>query len=128
MTISEAAEKYGLTPDTLRYYEKQGLIPPVTRTQSGLRDYTAGDLRWVEFIRCMRGAGVSIEALAEYVSLFRQGNRSIARRKQILISEREKIAERIAELQAALNRLDKKLDGYEERMQKLEENFYQEPD
>ena len=128
MTISEAAEKYGLTPDTLRYYEKQGLIPPVTRTVSGLRDYAEGDLKWVEFIRCMRGAGVSIEALTEYVALFRQGSRSIARRKEILIAEREKIAERIAELQAALDRLDKKLDGYEERMLKVEQNFYQEPD
>ncbi len=128
MTISEAAGKYGLTPDTLRYYEKQGLIPPVTRTASGLRDYTAGDLRWVEFIRCMRGAGVSIEALSEYVALFRQGSQSIAQRKEILIAEREKIAKRIAELQAAINRLDQKLDGYEERMQKFEKNFYQEPD
>ena len=128
MTISEAAQKYGLTTDTLRYYEKQGLIPPVTRTASGLRDYREGDLKWVEFIRCMRGAGVSVEALAEYVSLFRQGSGSIAQRKQILISERGKIAGRIAELQAALDRLDRKLDGYEERMQKLEQNFYQEPD
>jgi DNA-binding transcriptional MerR regulator len=128
MTISEAAEKFGLTPDTLRYYEKQGLIPPVTRTASGLRDYAEGDLKWVEFIRCMRGAGVSIEALTEYVALFRQGSRSIAKRKEILVAEREKIAERIAELQAALNRLDRKLDGYEERMLKIERNFYQEPD
>lgn len=128
MTISQAAEKYGLTADTLRYYEKQGLIPAVTRTSSGLRDYAPGDLRWVEFIRCMRGAGVSIEALTEYVSLFREGSGSIARRKEILVAEREKIAGRIAELRAALDRLDRKLDGYEERMLKLEQNFYQEPD
>ena len=128
MTISEAAEKFGLTADTLRYYEKQGLIPPVTRTASGLRDYAAGDLRWVEFIRCMRGAGVSIEALTEYVSLFQEGRGSIARRKEILTAERGKIAGRIAELQAALDRLERKLDGYEERMLKFEQNLYQEPD
>ncbi len=128
MTISQAAERYGLTADTLRYYEKQGLIPAVTRTASGLRDYAPGDLRWVEFIRCMRGAGVSIEALAEYVTLFQEGSGSIARRKEILVGERGKIAGRIAELQAALDRLDRKLDGYEERMLKLEQNFYQDPD
>lgn len=128
MTISEAAQKYGLTTDTLRYYEKQGLIPPVTRTASGLRDYREGDFKWVEFIRCMRGAGVSIEALSNYVLLFRQGSASIAARKAILVAEREKIAGRIAELQAARNRLDRKLDGYEERMLGLERNFYREPD
>lgn len=128
MTISEVVKKYGLTADTLRYYERQGLIPPVSRTASGLRDYTEQDLRWVGFIRCMRGAGVSIEALTEYVSLFREGKDSISRRKEILTAEREKIAARVAELQAALDRLDKKLDGYEERMLLLEQNLYHAPD
>ena len=128
MTIAEAAAKYGVTPDTLRYYEKQGLIPRVTRTKSGLRDYKDSDVRWVEFIKCMRAAGVSIEALAEYVRLFQQGKNSIPQRKEILIRQREAIAERIAELTVALNRLDKKLDGYEERMLKYEADFYHSPD
>ena len=128
MTISEVVKKYGLTADTLRYYERQGLIPPVSRTASGLRNYTEQDLRWVGFIRCMRGAGVSIEALTEYVSLFREGKDSISRRKEILTAEREKIAARVAELQAALDRLDRKLDGYEERMLLLEQNLYHAPD
>ena len=128
MTISEVAREYGLSADTLRYYEKQGLIPPVTRLQSGLRNYTASDLKWVEFIRCMRSAGVSIEALTEYVSLFQEGNESIAARKQILVQERAKIARRIADLQAALARLDHKLDDYEKRMLQYEKGLYHEPD
>lgn len=128
MTISEVAKKFGLSADTLRYYEKQGLIPPVTRSESGLRNYTETDLKWVEFIRCMRSAGVSIEALTEYVSLFQKGNESIAERKQILTDERAKIAQRITDLEAALTRLDHKLDGYEERMITYEKGLYREPD
>ncbi len=128
MTISEVAKAYGLSADTLRYYEKQGLIPPVTRLESGLRNYTESDLKWVEFIRCMRSAGVSIEALTEYVSLFQKGNESIAARKQILVQERAKITRRISDLQAALARLDHKLDGYEKRMLQYEKGLYHEPD
>jgi DNA-binding transcriptional MerR regulator len=128
MTISEAAAKYELTPDTLRYYEREGLIPPVRRTPSGLRDYDEGDLRWVEFIKCMRAAGVSIEALSQYVALFAQGRSTIQARKAILVEQRAHIAARVEELQAALSRLDRKLDGYEERMLKFEENLYHSPD
>lgn len=128
MTIAETAKVYGLTADTLRYYERAGLIPPVGRTPGGVRDYRPGDLRWVEFIKCMRDAGVSVEALVEYVALFRQGKASVARRKEILERQRSEIAGRIEALQETLARLDKKLDGYEERMMGIEENLYQAPD
>ncbi len=128
MTIMEAAQKFALSADTLRYYERIGLIPPVHRTGGGMRDYTQEDLKWVEFIKCMRSAGVSIETLVEYVALFRAGKESIQTRKALLLEQRQQIADRIAELQTALTRLDKKLDGYEERMLKYEENLYQSPD
>jgi len=72
MTIKEVSEKYGLSQDTLRYYEKIGLIPRISRNGSGVRDYTEEDCRWIEFIKCMRNAGVQIEALIEYVKLFRR--------------------------------------------------------
>lgn len=128
MTIAEVAAKFDLSADALRYYERIGLIPPVTRTASGLRDYREGDLKWVEFIKCMRSAGVSIEALVEYVALFQRGRESIKARKSLLTEQRRQIADRIGELQQALARLDRKLDGYEERMLKIEENLYQSPD
>ncbi len=128
MTITEVADKYGLSAGTLRYYERIGLVPKVTRTSGGIRDYTEEDLRWVEFIKCMRSAGVSIETLVEYVALFQCGKVSIQARKALLIEQRQRIADRIVELQAALNRLDHKLDGYEERMSKIEENLYHSPD
>lgn len=117
MTIAEVSKQYELTADTLRYYERIGLIPPVHRNSSGNRDYTEEDCRWVSFIKCMRNAGLSIEILLEYVTLFRQGDETRKVRKELLIEQRRQIVERIDELQSTLSYLDKKIDGYESCMQ-----------
>lgn len=123
MTITEVSKKYGLSTDTLRYYERIGLIPPVTRNSSGNRDYTESDCKWVKFIKCLRSAGLSIEILSEYVELFQKGNDTISERKELLFEQRNQIAEKINELQETLSFLDQKIDGYEERMLKFEEEL-----
>jgi DNA-binding transcriptional MerR regulator len=123
MTITEVAKKYNLTPDTLRYYERIGLLPNVARTSGGIRDYSEDDCRWVEYIKCMRSAGVSIETLVEYVTLFHQGKKTIPARKKLLTEQRKQIVDKIEELNAVLTKLDWKLDGYEERMLQCEENL-----
>jgi DNA-binding transcriptional MerR regulator len=123
MTIAEVGKKYDLTADTLRYYERIGLIPPVGRNSSGNRDYSDEDCRWVNFIKCMRSAGLSIEVLIEYVSLFQRGSETVSVRKELLIEQRRQIVEKIEELQNTLSYLDTKIDGYEERMLKIEENL-----
>lgn len=74
MTIAMVSRRYGLSQDTLRYYERVGMIPPVHRTESGLRDYTEEDCRWVELAKCMRGAGLPVEKMVAYVKLCRQGD------------------------------------------------------
>ena len=117
MTIAEVSKHYELTADTLRYYERIGLIPPVNRNSSGNRDYTEEDCRWVSFIKCMRNAGLSIEILLEYVTLFRQGDETRGVRKELLIEQKRQIVERIDELQSTLSYLDKKIDGYENCIQ-----------
>ena len=66
MTIKEVSEKYDITQDTLRYYERVGMIPQVTRTAGGIRNYSEEDLRWVELAKCMRSAGLPVEAMIEY--------------------------------------------------------------
>lgn len=114
MTIAEVSRKYGITADTLRYYERIGLIPPVPRNGRGIRDYDEKACAWVEFIKCMRGAGLQIDALTEYVSLFPQGEASAAARKQILVEQRQQLAGRIAAMQAVLDRLDYKISIYGE--------------
>ncbi len=84
MTISEVAKKFGMSEDALRYYEKIGIIPPVLRTSGGIRNYADDDIHWVEFAKRMRDAGVSTEALVEYVSLVFEGKKTVSRRKKIL--------------------------------------------
>ncbi len=124
MTISEIAKKYDLTPDTLRYYERIGLIPPVPRNASGLRDYDEESCNWVEFIKCMRGAGLPIEVLIDYVQLFRKGDSTVPARKEILIEQREILRAKIEELQKTLARLDYKIELYESgKMKKCEEKL-----
>lgn len=123
MTITEVSRKYNLTADTLRYYERIGLIPPVNRNNSGVRDFTEEDCNWVQFIKCMRGAGLSIEVLIEYVKMFQEGNSTVKARKELLIEQRNQLADRIREMQETLDRLDKKIDGYEERVLRKEKDL-----
>lgn len=121
MTIAEVSKTFGLTADTLRYYERIGLIPPVKRSSSGIRDYDEKDRNWVEFIKCMRGVGIPVEMLIEYVAMFRLGKETIAARKALLVEQRQQLADKIVAMQAVLERLDMKIDGYEERCLKFEE-------
>ncbi len=98
MTISEVSKKFELSADTLRYYERIGLIPAVPRNQSGLRDYDEESCNWVEFIKCMRSAGLPIEVLIEYVSLFREGDNTLEARKDLLIEQRELLCKKIEDM------------------------------
>ncbi len=125
MTIAEVSKKYDISADTLRYYERIGLIPPVNRSRSGIRDYTEEDCRWVEFAKCMRGAGLQVEALIEYVALFQQGDETVPARKQLLIEQRDQLNERITLLQQTLERLNRKIDGYEQIILPVEQQLRQ---
>jgi DNA-binding transcriptional MerR regulator len=120
MTIAEVGRKYELTVDTLRYYERIGLIPPVKRNTSGNREYSEEDCKWVHFIKCMRSAGLSIETLIEYVSMFQKGDETITTRKELLIEQRRKIAEKIEELTNTMAYLDVKIDNYDNVMLRCE--------
>ncbi len=123
MTISEVAEKYQLTADTLRYYERIGLLPRVQRNNSGIRDYSEEDCNWVGFIKCMRSAGLSIEVLVEYVSLFQQGDSTVDARKDLLIEQREELERRLAEMQQTLSYLNNKIEHYDDNMSRCEKNL-----
>ena len=114
MTIAEVAKKYDISADTLRYYERIGLHPAVRRNKSGIRDYSETDCSWVEFIKCMRGAGLPIEVLIEYISLYQMGDSTVEARKELLIEERNNLVERIEEMQKTLERLNYKIEKYDE--------------
>lgn len=122
MTITEVSRKYDITADTLRYYEKIGLIPPVPRTKGGVRNYDEDSCRWIELMKCMRRAGVQIEALIEYVALYKQGDETLDARKAILIEQRSQLIGRMEDMQASLKRLNEKIELYESG-QMREENL-----
>ncbi len=114
MTISEVSKKYNLTADTIRYYEKEGLIPTVPRDKNGIRDFDENSCGWIEFIKCMRSAGLEIETLKKYVTLFRQGTKTVKERKLLLIEQREKLLKKQEDIKATLDRLNYKIEKYEE--------------
>ena len=113
MTIKEVSEKYEISQDTLRYYERVGMIPPVTRTASGIRDYQESDLGWVELAKCMRSAGLPVEAMIEYVKLTQEGDATIPARLQLLKEQRESLLEQKEKINATLERLNYKIGRYE---------------
>ena len=121
MPIAEVSKRFGLSADTLRYYERIGLIPPVPRNSSGIRDYDEVSCGWIELMKCMRAAGVQIEALIDYVSLFQQGDETLDARKALLMEQREQLAARIEQMQQSLARLDDKIARYEQGLMKKEQ-------
>lgn len=114
MTIAETSKKYGLTADTLRYYERIGLIPPVPRTKGGVRNYDDASCGWIELVKCMRSAGVQIEALIQYSALFQRGEETVGERKALLEEQRRQLLERREDIQRSLDRLTKKIESYDQ--------------
>lgn len=123
MTIAEVSRKYDISSDTLRYYERIGLIPPVPRTKSGIRNYDENSCGWIELMKCMRKAGVQIEALIEYVALFQKGDETVNARKELLIEQRNQLRERMREMQQSLDHLDQKIDKYEQGLMLVEKKL-----
>ncbi len=113
MTIKDVCEKYHISPDTLRYYERVGAIPEVGRTKGGIRDYNEQDISWVENAICMRNAGVPVEMVIEYVKLYQQGDETFAARRDLLKEAREEILKQIEKYQKELERLEYKIERYD---------------
>lgn len=107
----------------MRYYERMGLIPPVPRNKNGIRDFSEESCRWIELMKCMRRAGVQIEALTEYVALFLQGNATIDARKAVLTEQRNHLMECMEDMQATLNRLNLKIEQYEQGLMTTEKQL-----
>ncbi|MEV5030275.1 MerR family transcriptional regulator [Paenibacillus sp. LPE1-1-1.1] len=123
MRMAEVSTKFELSQDTLRYYERIGLLPPVNRNKSGIRDYTEENLRWVEFIKCMRNAGLPIEALIDYVGLFQQGDETLEARKELLIEQRDQLIIRMEDMKSTLERLNDKITRYEQTVREKEKTL-----
>ena len=123
MRIGEVSENYDISSDTLRYYERIGLLPAVNRNGSGIRDYGELDLKRVSFIKCMRSAGLPIEVLIQYFELVQQGDKTIEARKEILIEQRVRLLGRMKEMQETLDLLNYKIRLYENAVLKREKEL-----
>jgi DNA-binding transcriptional MerR regulator len=124
MRISEVSEQCDISPDTLRYYERIGLLPPVNRNDVGIRDYGEIDVRRVEFVKCMRSAGFSIEVLIEYYGLVQQGDHTIEDRKEILKRRRAELVDKMEEIQKTLDLVDHKINVYENILLSKEKELF----
>ena len=114
MTIKEVSKKYDISEDTLRYYERIGLLPEVPRKKSGIRDFDENSCKWIEFIKCMRSAGMRIEALIEYMNLFKEGTKTVTAKKNLLLEQREILEEKRKDITKTIERLDYKISLYNE--------------
>lgn len=128
MNISEVATRYNLTPATLRYYEKQGLLPPITRNASGRRVYTTADLNWIEFIKCMRDSGLSIESLVKYTDLYQKGDYTLKERQDILLIEYEKLLEKQQQINTTVSKLEKKIKNYDKKIVQHQQQIVEKTD
>lgn len=112
MTIGEVALEFSLSQDTLRFYEKKGLIGPIKKRSSGIRDYQEEDLRRIEFIKCMRDAEIPIDILKQYLDLFDEGDNTINMRRILLEEQRDILKNKILKMQEAFEKLNYKIDLY----------------
>ena len=120
MKIKEVSEMFNISSDTLRYYEKAGLLEPVKRV-NGVRDYSEDDLFRIRFVKCMRQAGLSIEAILRYVDLYNQGDSTLEDRLNILLKERDKIDLLIENLQETKKYLNTKIENYQTKYSLLKQ-------
>lgn len=113
MNIKKVSEQTGVSADTIRYYERIGLLPRVRRNKSGIRDFSEQDIATLEFIRCFRRAGMSVESLIEYMNLVEQGEGTEEARMHLLQEQRDKLDARIDELLTTRKRMDYKIKNYQ---------------
>ena len=120
LTIQEAAEATGLTPHTLRYYERIGLIHPINREGNTRRCYTADDVGWIEFLLKLRATGMSIKDMQRYAQLQRQGDETLPERVEMLMSLRDKVEAHIEEMNEHLKLIHYKIDYYSKVVEEKE--------
>lgn len=115
-SIKEVSERFQLSPYTLRYYEKEGLLPHVSRDSNGVRVYNETDLEWLQLICCMRTTGMSISYIKNYVELCRQGNDTIPERRQIILNQKEIVQSELKKYKQLLKAVNHKLQYYDEKI------------
>jgi DNA-binding transcriptional MerR regulator len=121
LTVQQAADKTGLSGHTIRYYERIGLIPSIERAPNGHRRYSADDIGWIEFLKCLRSTGMPIAEMQRYVELEQDGDATLPGRLALLEAHRRRIKAKMRELNNFLERIEGKI-GYYQEMKKQQMN------
>ena len=113
-TIKQVSEKTGLSIYALRYYDKEGLLPLVKRSPSGIRKFSDNDIDWLGLICCLKNSGMSIDNIKEFMNLCLQGNETVEIRKNILLKHKENILAQMKQLESSLSTINYKIEHYKE--------------
>ncbi|RMC61733.1 MerR family transcriptional regulator [Lactobacillus sp. ESL0259] len=120
MTINEISKKFSLSKDTLRYWEKEKLIPTVKRDKNGYRVYDTKEQNWVFYIMVLRKAGMSIKKLKKFVNLYMKYSSTAEIRKHLLIVQRSQLNKEIINIKKTVNYLDYKIDHFDDQLLSFE--------
>ena len=120
-TIREVCEKTGLTAHTLRYYEKEKLLPSVDRSAGGFRQYSDEYMEKLAMICCLKNTGMSLQEIAQFMALAREGDSTLQARCEMLKKHRESVLERMEEMQRYLDKVTRKYDFYSKRLKEYEQ-------
>lgn len=108
MQVKQVADNLGISEHTIRYYDKAGLFPFVSRNKNGYRDFSTDDLYWIEFIKCMRQTHMPVSKLKEIAELYHQGSSTKMKRKDIFLEHQKNLIEQKRLIDEALQTLEKK--------------------
>ena len=111
-TVGEMARRLGVAPSTLRYYEKEGLLPFVERTGGGRRVFSDEDFRWLSIIECLKGAGVPIREIRQYIDWCLEGDATLDRRRDFFLRQKARVEAQIAEYRRHLDKIEYKIWYY----------------
>lgn len=125
-TITEVSEKYKISSNTLRYYERIGLFPDIPRQSNGNRYFTENNLKWLEMIICLRHSGITIETLVNYAELLKQGKGTENARENLLREQLVTLYQKQANLQRSIDRLEHKISLYESGDIEQELSYFEE--
>jgi len=117
-SIKQVSEQTNLKPHVLRYYEKEGLLPFVSRSESGIRRYSEYDLEWIGLICCLKNTGMSIKQIKDFVILSLQGNETLKQRCDLLIEHKRNVEEQIQEMKTHLQKVAWKISYFTDQYEK----------
>ncbi len=117
-TIGQVAKRMGLTTHTLRYYDKEGLLPAMSKSGSGLRVFTEKDIEWLIIIECLKGCGMHLKDVKQYIDMCLKGDETISERLELFKKQKEQLEKQLGQLKKHMEKVDYKIAFYTEALKK----------